>query len=243
MLSKRFGLIGKSLSHSFSKDYFTQKFIKSGIVAEYSNFEIAEISEIRDLLKTNLSGLNVTIPYKESVLPYLDEVDETAKRIGAVNTIVFRQGKTVGFNTDVFGFRQMIKPYLTPQHGKAMILGTGGASKAVCFVLEELGIDLIRISRTPSAGQFGYEDINPSMMDACLLIVNCTPVGMYPNVKACPEMMFGCIGSLHLVIDLIYNPAKTVFLEEAALRGATVLNGQTMLEQQAEKSWELWNAT
>lgn len=241
MVNRRFGLIGKSLKHSFSKDYFSKKFRNLDIDASYENFELNDVSQISALLEQNISGLNVTIPYKESVLPYLDGLAESAERIGAVNTIKFINGRAIGHNTDVYGFRQMIKPYLEGKHHKAMILGTGGASKAVKFVLEDIGLETLTISRNPVQGQYPYEDINEQMMLACGVIVNCTPVGMYPDVLKSPAVPFGFINGNHLVIDLIYNPVQTVLLRSAAERGAKILNGLTMLEQQAEKSWEIWN--
>ena len=239
---RTFGLIGKKLDHSFSKRFFTDLFNEKGIPAEYKNFELTDIVEVAELFQQNsFSGLNVTIPYKESILPYLDELSKEAEAIGAVNTIVFEGNKKIGHNTEAFGFGQSIKPFLTFHHERALILGTGGASKAVAYVLENLGIEVIYASRNPkNKRQFPYPEINDIMVNSCKLIVNTTPTGTFPNVKDHPEFPFHFLGEDHLVIDLIYNPALTSFLKKAQENGATILNGQAMLEQQALKAWELW---
>jgi len=244
MSSKVFGLVGKSLTHSFSKDYFSYKFEELDINANYNNFEIENINQIIDVLNTsNLVGLNVTIPYKESIIPFLDEIDDVAKHVGAVNTIQIKDGKTKGFNTDVFGFKQMIKPFFKSHHHRAIILGTGGASKAVDYVLRELGCDPIFISRNPTnENEFGYEDVNEIMIQSCPIIVNTTPVGMFPNVNEMPTVPTEFLTGKNLVIDLIYNPKETLLLKKAKEKGAWTLNGLTMLHQQAEKSWEIWNS-
>ena len=241
--SKIYGLVGASLAHSFSKDYFSHKFDNEGISADYLNFELNNISELESVLsKPNLSGLNVTIPYKEQVIPFLDNLSIEAKEVGAVNTIQFIDGKTMGHNTDVFGFSQMIKPFFQSHHERVIILGTGGASKAVAHVLEKLGCDIIYISRNKTAHNvFGYEDVNEQMLKSCLLVVNTTPVGMFPEILDCPIIPYKHLTPKHLVVDLIYNPAKTKFLQQAEVRGAVTLNGQSMLEQQAERSWNIWN--
>ncbi len=239
---KTFGLIGKTLQHSFSKDFFSRLFAERQIAASYENFELSEIEEIVPILKSGaISGLNVTIPYKTAVIPFLDELSEEAAEIGAVNTIVFHSGKTIGHNTDAFGFHQSIKPFLTFQHEKALILGTGGASKAIAYTLKKIGLDVLYVSRNPNAqNEFGYDDINEYMLRACKLVVNCTPVGMFPSTNDCPKFPFNYLTTEHLVVDLIYNPAKTQFLLKAEENGATILNGQAMLEQQALKAWKLW---
>lgn len=239
---RNYGLIGEKLGHSFSKEFFTQLFKDEKGEAGYANFELDDISKIQDVFKTEgLSGLNVTIPYKQAVLPYLDELSEEAKAIGAVNTIQFVDGKKIGHNTDAFGFAQSIKPFLAFQHERAIILGTGGASKAVAYVLENLGIDVIFISRNPKGEkQFGYDEINDNMLNACKLIVNTTPVGTFPQVDRCPTIPFDYLTEEHLVVDLIYNPEKTKFLQRAEERGAAILNGKPMLKQQALKAWEIW---
>lgn len=240
--NKRFGLIGKTLKHSFSRSFFTDFFDQNGIDAAYDNFELQSKEEIRGLLQKPFSGLNVTIPYKEEVIPFLDELSTEAANIGAVNCVQFKDGKTIGHNTDVFGFHQSIKPFLTNQHERAIILGTGGASKAVAYVLKQIGIDCIFISRAPQgSNQFSYSDINEHMLNACKLIVNCTPVGMYPNTEDCIDLPFHALTPGHLVVDLIYNPQKTQLLQKSEAAGAQILNGETMLKQQALEAWRIWS--
>jgi len=247
-MKKKFGLIGKTLKHSFSKTYFEKKFADLKIDAEYENIELDEIEKFSSIVSKPdgpwlmASGLNVTIPYKESIIPFLDELDITAKNIGAVNCIQFKNGKKIGHNTDAFGFKQLIKPFFEAHHERAIIIGTGGASKAVSFVLEELGVSVIFISRNPQGRvQFSYDEMNENMINFNGIIVNTTPVGMFPNTDACPEIPYQFLSSKHLVIDLIYNPNETLFMQKAKAHGATVINGETMLHQQAEKSWEIWN--
>lgn len=238
---KKYGLIGKSLGHSFSKAFFTDYFLKNQIAAEYTNFELAEISDFNKI-KSECEGFNVTIPYKEAVIPYLDDVSDVAKSIGAVNTIVKEGNRYIGHNTDAYGFHQSIKPFLTNRHERAIIIGTGGASKAIAFVLEGIGVDVIYISRNPKMGnQFGYDEVNPLMLKACKLIVNCTPLGTSPNLDEMPPINLDGIGNEHLVVDLIYNPVKTKLLLEAEKRGASILNGESMLRMQALKSFEIWS--
>lgn len=244
MENKSFGLIGKTLKHSFSQSFFTDFFQQNGINASYENFELQSKDGIRELLQKPLSGLNVTIPYKEAVLEFLDELSPEAATIGAVNCIQFKDGKTIGHNTDAYGFHQSIKPFLTNKHERAMILGTGGASKAVVYILKQIGIDCIFISRNPDGeNQFSYSDINEHMLNACKLIVNCTPVGMYPDVEACIDLPFEFLTPEHLVVDLIYNPLKTRLLKKSEASGAQVLNGETMLKQQALMAWKIWSET
>lgn len=242
-VKRKFGLIGQKLGHSFSKGYFTKKFDELGIAAEYVNIELADIAEVKTVLaEGGFSGCNVTIPYKEAIIPYLDELSEEAKAIGAVNTIAFENGKTIGHNTDAFGFKQMIKPFFKSHHERGMILGTGGAAKAVTYVLEELGVQLIYISRSPKGNdQFSYDDINENMIAFNGIVVNTTPIGMYPNSTDKVNIPYEYIDERHLAIDLIYNPEETVFLAESKAQGAWTLNGLTMLHQQAEKAWEIWN--
>jgi shikimate dehydrogenase len=238
-----FGLLGKSLSHSFSQGYFTQKFEVEGIDAVYQNFEIQNIDEVESVFETeSLSGLNVTIPYKTAVVSYLDGLTEEAEKIGAVNTIIFENGRKIGANTDAYGFHQMIKPFLLNTHERALILGNGGASKAVAYVLKSIGLDVIFVARNPSDGQFHLSEVNDMMVKHCGIIVNTTPVGTFPNVNDCLSLPFAALTDAHLVVDLIYNPEQTAFLKMAASQGATTLNGLTMLYQQAEKSWQLWKA-
>ncbi|MDG1347989.1 MAG: shikimate dehydrogenase [Crocinitomicaceae bacterium] len=240
---KTYGLIGEYLDHSFSKDFFTHKFTAEDIDARYENFALAHISEVESLLKWDeLDGLNVTVPYKVAILTYLDELSEEARKIGAVNTVQFLDGKKIGHNTDAFGFAQSIKPFLTFQHERAIVLGTGGASKAISYVLDNLGIDVIKISRIPKGEkQFGYDEVNDNMLRACKLVVNATPVGTFPEIDKCPQFPFEFLTEEHLVIDLIYNPNKTKFLRHAEENGAVILNGRPMLEHQALKAWEIWN--
>lgn len=240
-----YGLLGKTLSHSFSKKYFEEKFKRENIDAEYENFEIDDISEVEELFSAqpNLCGLNVTIPYKEHIMPYLDEIDEQAQKIGAVNTIYIdkKTGKKKGYNTDVYGFKQSLKPFLENQHQRALILGTGGASKAVAYVLNELGIITAFVSRNPTTeNQLSYDDLNEKLIQSFLLIVNTTPLGTFPNVDERPAINYNAITKNHLLYDLIYNPVETAFLKEGKKRGALTINGEQMLKLQAEKAWEIW---
>jgi shikimate dehydrogenase len=239
-----FGLLGKSLGHSFSQEYFTKKFEVEGIDAVYQNLELAQIDELKTVLRTeNLKGLNVTIPYKSDVIPFLDGLSDEAAKIGAVNTIINENGKWIGANTDAFGFQQMIKPFLLNIHERALILGNGGASKAVAYVLKSIGLDVIFAARNPQVGQFHLSEVNDMMVKHCGIIVNTTPVGTWPNVDDYISIPFHALTDAHLVVDLIYNPEQTEFLKRASEQGATTLNGLTMLYQQAEKSWQLWKAT
>ncbi len=254
-----YGLIGYPLSHSFSKKYFSEKFEKENIThCEYRAFPIEKIDMLPQLIKDHpaLKGLSVTIPYKETVIPFLDELDETAKAVGAVNCIKitnnspnsahppdsYRDPHLKGYNTDVFGFRQSIKPFLESQHERALILGTGGASKAVHHVLKEIGINCSFLSRKKTGeNQFEYEEVNDHMIKAFKLIVNATPLGMYPNVDSCPQIPYEFISQSHLLFDLIYNPAETEFLKRGKINGAATVNGYSMLQQQAEEAWRIWN--
>lgn len=240
-----YGLVGASLSHSFSPKFFSRYFIENKINATYELFEISEISNVSKVFAQLPNGLNVTIPYKESIVPFLDLLDNVAEQIGAVNTIVFSENKKIGYNTDVIGFRQSIKPFLTFRHERALIIGTGGAAKAVAWTLRSIGIDVIYISRSPEGRSktFAFSEINNHMVNACKLIVNCTPVGMFPNASEILDFPYDSLTEDHLVIDLIYNPLETNFLKEAKQRGATTLNGEGMLKQQALASWELWRGT
>ena len=241
----QFGLIGKSLGHSFSKTFFADKFKQEHILAEYANFELSTIQEFPLLLQSNpeLKGLNVTIPYKTEIIPYLDELDDVARTVGAVNTISINNGRLKGFNTDVYGFQQSIKPFLRNIHERALILGTGGASKAVQYVLEGLGISVSYLSRNPQGeNQFHYDQANEHMMKAFKLIINTTPLGTFPNIEEMPPIPVQLLTEDHLVVDLIYNPEKTKLLELAAQNGADTLNGYSMLQHQALKAWEIWNA-
>lgn len=240
---KKFGLIGRSLGHSFSKSFFDRYFEDNSISASYHNIELSEIDEIKAVLSDGYSGLNVTIPYKEQIIPFLDELSDEAKKVGAVNVVQFKNGKTIGHNTDTYGFRNSIKPFLNSHHDRAIIFGTGGASKAVEFVLKSLGIDVIFISRNPKGeNQFGYDEVNDYMTKAFKLWINSTPIGTYPNVEEVLPIQFDYLTEDHFLIDLIYNPEKTVFLQEGKKRGTMILNGHSMLKHQAMKAWEIWNS-
>jgi shikimate dehydrogenase len=242
-MHKHYGLIGKTLAHSFSASFFKEYFEKNNIDAQYSNLELAAIEDIQTLFNRSLSGLNVTFPYKESVLPFLDRLDESAAQIGAVNVIAFENGEKVGYNTDAYGFAQSIKPFLTFEHERALIFGTGGASKAVAHVFKQIGLDVFYISRNglEANGVFSYEQINSHMVNACKVLVNCTPIGTFPNVTDCIELPFEHLTPAHLVIDLVYNPAETELMKRAKKQGAAVMNGLSMLQHQALKSYEIWS--
>lgn len=241
-MTKHYGLIGKTLAHSFSASFFEDYFEKNNIDAKYSNFELNDIEEIQSIFAQNLSGLNVTFPYKESIIPFLDRLDESAAQIGAVNVVAFENGQTVGYNTDAFGFAQSIKPFLTFEHERALIFGTGGASKAVAHVFKQIGLAVFYISRNGNQenGVFSYEDINNHMLGSCKVLVNCTPIGTFPNVTDCIELPFEYLTPSHLVIDLVYNPAETELMKRAQKNGAAVMNGLSMLQHQALKSYEIW---
>lgn len=241
---KKYALIGKSLSHSFSAPFFTAYFEKNRIDAVYRNIEVESIADFLPHSK-EYDGFNVTIPYKEQILPLLDELDEESTRIGAVNTIKIDRlrSKMIGYNTDAYGFRQLIKPFLTNQHERAMILGTGGASKAVADVLHTIGISVITISRTPNVEkQFGYAEVNELMLNSCRLIVNCTPLGMYPDIFGSPLSSLKGVGENHLLVDLIYNPEETLLMKQFRQHGGTAINGLGMLKAQALKSYEIWTS-
>lgn len=241
----KFGLLGRHISYSFSKAHFTKKFENEGLPFTYENFDIDTISEFPSILKNNpdLLGLNVTIPYKEQIIPFLDNLDIKAKDIGAVNTIsISKSGKLTGYNTDCYGFKKSIIPFLKPHHKNALILGTGGASKAVAYTLKELNINYEYVSRTSSGlAKFTYSDLTESIINLYTVIINCTPVGTHPNMNDCPNIPYNGISKDHLLYDLIYNPLQTKFLAEGESKGAKTCNGLKMLEFQAEKAWEIWN--
>lgn len=244
---KKYGLLGYPLGHSFSKNYFNQKFEAEKIDAEYLNFEIPDIKEIKSVIKENpeLNGLNVTIPYKQQVIPYLDDLDDDARQIGAVNVIKFSKGlfgkvKLKGYNSDIIGFKQSIEPLLKDHHRKALILGTGGASKAVFHGLKQLGIAASFVSRQCKEYCITYEEITEKIMEQYHVIVNTTPLGMYPNVNACPNIPYELLTSDHLLYDLLYNPDETLFMQKGKERGAVVKNGLEMLLLQAFAAWEIW---
>lgn len=238
---KKYGLIGKHLQHSFSPGFFADYFRENNINARYELIEVDNLESIRERI-SGFDGCNVTIPYKEQILPYLDEITDVAREIGAVNTIGIKDGKLIGHNTDAYGFHNSIKPFLSNKHERAMIIGTGGASKAVRYILESIGVDVIYISRNPEGdNQFSYEEINENMLRACKLVVNTTPVGMFPDVDGLISIPYSELTPDHLLVDLIYNPEKTLFLQKGEENGAMILNGMTMLKEQALKSYEFWN--
>lgn len=239
----KYGLIGKSIDYSFSKEFFRKKFSSEGILATYQNFHLPEISEVETLLKNkkHLKGLNVTIPYKEKILPYLDEISPEAQKIGAVNTIEIHQGKLIGHNTDSIGFRKAIAPLLKKQHQHALILGTGGASKAIAHGLEILDIQFKFVSRKPIKNHYSYDQLSEAIMQQHLLLINCTPLGTFPHTDESPAIPYNYISKQHLLFDLTYNPPLTTFLAKGKKQGAQTSNGQKMLEFQAEKAWSIWN--
>ena len=244
---QKYGLLGYPLGHSFSKTYFNQKFEAEKIDAEYLNFEIPSIKEIKNVIKENpeLNGLNVTIPYKEQVIPYLDDLDDDARQIGAVNVIKFTKGlfgklKLKGYNSDIIGFKQSIDPLLKETHRKALILGTGGASKAVFHGLKQLGVGATLVSRKPKEFCITYDEITPKTMEQYTVIVNTTPLGMFPNIDSCPDIPYDLLTPNHLLYDLLYNPDETLFMKKGKEKGAIVKNGLEMLLLQAFAAWEIW---
>ena len=243
---KTFALVGRNISYSFSRRYFAEKFAHEQITdSEYVNFDIPIIEELPALIRTTptLVGMNVTIPYKEAILPLLDEQSEELMTIKACNTIkVLPTGKLKGYNTDYIGFHDSLVLYLKPHHNKALILGTGGASKAVIFTLDQLGIPYILVSRKASAQAISYASLGEEIIRSHLLIINTTPLGTSPDTQAFPPIPYEFVTDKHLLYDLIYNPEKTVFLAKGEAQGATILNGYPMLALQAEASWEIWNS-
>ena len=240
-----FGLIGRNISYSFSKHYFTKKFENEHLNCSYSNFDLKEIIEFPNILSTHpkLKGLNVTIPYKEEIIPFLDNLSKNARKIGAVNTIkISPNGNLKGYNTDYYGFKKALEPHLKSHHKKALILGTGGASKAVAFALKKLDIPYSFVSRTYTEHvNFIYSNLNDQIITSHQIIINCTPLGTHPIVDECPNLPYQCISNNHLLFDLIYNPSETLFLKKGKEQGAQILNGLTMLELQADKAWKIWN--
>lgn len=237
----KFGLIGRNISYSFSKKYFEQKFQK--LLLNHYSYEIFDsenLDNIQKLLKTDgLIGLNVTIPYKEKIIPFLDELSDEAKEIGAINCISIKNGKTKGYNTDAFGFEKTLLLHKKEHQKTAIILGNGGAAKAVQFILKKNNIPYITVSRTT---EINYENLNIEQVKDHLIIIQCTPVGTFPNVEDCLKFPFEGITENHLIIDLIYNPEYSKFIKNCAKKGAKTANGLYMLEQQAEKAWEIWNS-
>jgi shikimate dehydrogenase len=241
---RQFGLIGYPLTHSFSQKFFTEKFEKEKLAdCRYDTFSIPSVDELPNVLKNNpdLRGLNVTIPYKENVLSYLDEKTPLVRKIKACNCIKIANGKLTGYNTDAPAFEQSLKEKLQPHHTKALILGTGGAAKAVEYSLRQLNITYKYVSRKPSAKSFSYEQLTEPLMQEYTLIINTTPLGMHPNIVEAPQIPYHALTSKHYLFDLIYNPAKTLFLQKGEQQGAAIKNGHEMLVLQAEESWRIWN--
>lgn len=246
--SKIYGLVGFPLGHSFSQSFFNDKFAKESIDASYENFEIDDIGSFMEIFAEfpELSGLNVTIPYKQLVIPYMDEMDSVADEIGAVNVVKIMKKADgdlflKGYNSDIIGFSDSISPLIKSHHKKALVLGTGGASKAVVCGLQKLGIEPVLVSRKPKEGVLTYQDLTEDVMNDHTVIVNATPAGMYPNVDNCPDIPYSLITDKHLCFDLVYNPDVTLFMKKAAEHGATVKNGLEMLHLQALAAWKIWN--
>jgi shikimate dehydrogenase len=241
---RRFGLIGYPLTHSFSKSYFSDKFRAEGIKdCIYESFPLENINQFSSLMANfpDLEGLNVTIPYKQEVIPLLNNLSPDAREIGAVNCICIKGNMTTGYNTDAIGFEQSLLPLLKPYHSKALVLGTGGASKAVMHVLKKNSITPHYVSRFKKEGQYTYEELTADILAEHLLIVNTTPVGMSPNTEAAPAIPYSLVTARHLLYDVVYNPSTTLFLQKGIEQKATVKNGHEMLILQAEASWEIWN--
>ncbi|MGO3707478.1 MAG: shikimate dehydrogenase family protein [Mesonia hippocampi] len=243
MQKSNFGLIGKNIEYSFSRAYFKHKFETENINASYKNFDLKDLSAFPAILEKNhLKGLNVTIPYKEEIIPYLDALSPEAKTIGAVNTIAFKNNKLIGHNTDAFGFKNSLTPLLKEHHTKALILGTGGASKAIAYVLKTLGITYTYVSRKNTSTTLKYTELSPQIIQSHNLIINCTPLGTFPNIEASPNIPYQYLNAQHLLYDLVYNPPLTKFLKQGVNQACKTINGQKMLELQAEKAWEIWNS-
>jgi shikimate dehydrogenase len=246
---RKYGLIGYPLGHSFSKTYFTNKFFTESISdCSYENYEIENLISIRNLITKDreLKGLNVTIPHKSEIIKYLDSIDDEASEIGAVNVLKISDtigGKSLkGFNTDIFGFRESLMPHLRDKKVKsALILGTGGSSKAVAYVLGKLGIEIILVSRKSSEDSISYSHLTDNILIANKLVINTTPLGMFPNTDDKPDLDYDCLTPSHILFDLVYNPPMTLFLKKGEERGCTIIGGWKMLQLQAEKSWEIWN--
>ena len=241
---KRYGLIGHPLKHSYSRDYFTEKFDYEGLDCRYQNFDLKTIEELHEVLERypDLCGFNVTIPYKEAILPYLDDIDETAKQVGAVNVVKIENGKLKGYNTDVYGFEQLLERAIkgkTIEH--ALVLGTGGASKAVQYVLKQRRIPNSTVSRSAEKGDFTYDTLTDEILKQNQLIINTTPLGMAPRTNDFPEIHYQALSNKHILIDLIYNPKETAFMTLGKTWSAKTYNGMQMFEEQAKKTWEIFN--
>ena len=245
LIDRTFALVGKNISYSFSKEYFSKKFEQLKILnAEYINFDIESLSLLSDKIKETptLKGMNVTIPYKEQILPFLNFIDPVAEEIGAVNTIkVLPNGALKGYNTDYYGFMKTLYPILKFSHQRAIVLGTGGASKAITVALQKMSIDYIIISRNPKEQQIAYQDITKEILEKYTVVINCTPLGTFPKTELFPPIPYHFLGEKHLLYDLIYNPEKTIFLQKGEEKGAIICNGYAMLVHQAEAAWKIWN--
>lgn len=242
---KQFGLIGRNISYSFSKSYFADKFKNENIVgSSYDVFDLQQIEDVEKVFKTdNIKGFNVTIPYKQEIISYLDGLSPEAETIGAVNTVLIKDGKKIGHNTDCYGFENSLKPLLKDNHTKALVLGYGGAAKAIVYVLNKLNIPYKIVSREKSEDRFTYDELNEEILSQHHLIINCSPIGTFPNIDDAPKIPYDFITDKHLLYDLIYNPEVTKFLANGLSKGAAIKNGHEMLILQAEKSWEIWNNT
>ena len=242
---EQYGLIGYPLGHSFSRRFFNEEFFpEHGIEAEYLNFEISEADGLLEVVRTHplLRGLNCTIPHKQAIIPLLDEISPEAREIGAVNVIRIRDGRLKGFNSDIIGFMDSLRPLLRPHHRRALVLGSGGASKAVWAGLLRLGLEPMQVSRKAGDGVLSYEMLTPEVMADCTVVVNCSPVGMFPHVDECPAIPYELLSGRHLLYDLVYNPLDTLFMQRGRERGATVKNGLEMLRLQALASWKFWHS-
>ena len=239
--NKLFGLLGKGIGYSFSRNYFSKKFETENLKHQYVNFDLTDLSNFGELLmKKDISGINVTIPYKQDVIPFLDKLDPVAEAIGAVNTIVFRDGEKIGYNTDYIGFKKTLLQNIKIIQEQAFVLGTGGAAKAICYVLEQLNLKVLKVSRNEGKDKKTYAQLTKKDYIDNKLIINCTPLGTHPHTDAYPPIDFEQINNSHLLYDLIYNPETTTFMKMGKDKGATVLNGYQMLVEQAEASWSLW---
>ncbi|WP_163707107.1 shikimate dehydrogenase family protein [Mangrovibacterium lignilyticum] len=248
---KTYGLIGYRLGYSFSKGFFTEKFEKENLDAhEYVNFELDSIDEFLGIFEANdhIAGLNCTIPYKQQIMPFLDEIDEEAAVVGAINTVKIIRSesgvKLKGYNTDIYGFENALKPMLNEKHKKALILGTGGASKAIKYILNKLGLEYVSasIEEQLNEGEIRYDQIDETLLQEYLVVINATPLGTFPKVDSCPSIPYECITADHVLFDLVYNPEETLFMKKGKAQGAAVKNGLEMLHGQAIKAWEIWNS-
>ena len=245
MLEKRkYGLIGKNINYSFSKKYFNDKFLKENITnCSYENYDLQSVKDFKKIIKDNsIKGFNVTIPYKEEIMEFINKIDPIAKKIGAINTIKIHNKNIIeGYNTDYIGFVISLKNLITNQK-KALVLGTGGASKAIIFGLSSIGVESTIVSRNKRKGVISYSELNKKVIEENTIIINCTPLGTFPKTQECPKIPFKFLSSNHICYDLIYNPEKTKFLLESEKMGATIINGKKMLENQANESWKIWNS-